>query len=126
MAELPAILFNLIQIVRVYAKPPGKKVDTEDPFTLPVGSDVHALSRKVYHGDVNRVRSARVWGHGVIDGQNVHLDHVRFMTRTSWSYTPDPPCARAGSFLTHLGQQPRFLARTLSPGPAIAKGRFFP
>ena len=34
------------------------------------------LARKVYRGFDDRVRSARIWGHGVADGQNVHLDHV--------------------------------------------------
>jgi len=70
------LLFDLIQIVRVYAKPPGKKPDLDDPFILPAGSDVHALAHKVYRGLENQVRSARLWGRGVIDGQNVHLDHV--------------------------------------------------
>jgi ribosome-interacting GTPase 1 len=76
LARLPEILFKLIRVIRVYAKPPGKKPDMEDPFVLPGGSDIHALARRVYHGSDHRTRSARIWGHGVTDGQNVHLDHV--------------------------------------------------
>jgi len=76
LARIPRLLFDLIQVVRIYAKPPGKKPDLEDPFVLPQGSDIHALARRVYHGQENRVRSARLWGQGVADGQNVHLDHV--------------------------------------------------
>ena len=76
MARLPELLFELIHVIRVYAKPPGKKPDLDAPFVLPVGSDVHELARKVYHGSDHPVKSARIWGHSVADGQHVHLDHV--------------------------------------------------
>jgi ribosome-interacting GTPase 1 len=76
MARLPELLFGLVRVIRVYAKPPGKKPDLDEPFVLPIGGDVHELARKVYRGLEDRVKSARVWGYGVVDGQNVHLDHV--------------------------------------------------
>jgi ribosome-interacting GTPase 1 len=76
MARLPELLFRLTRVIRVYAKPPTRKPDLDEPFVLPVGSDVHALAHKVYRGLEHRVRSARIWGHGVADGQNVRLDHV--------------------------------------------------
>jgi ribosome-interacting GTPase 1 len=76
MAALPALLFELIRVIRVYAKPPGRKPDLDEPFVLAAGSDIHELARKVYRGMEQRVRSARLWGHGVADGQNVHLDHT--------------------------------------------------
>lgn len=76
LARLPELAFRLIRVVRIYAKPPGKKPDLNDPFVLPLGSDVHALAHKVHRGLEHRIRSARIWGHGVADGQNVHLDHV--------------------------------------------------
>ena len=76
MARLPELLFELIHVIRVYAKPPGKKPDLDEPFVLSVGSDVHELARKVYRGSDHSIKSARIWGHSVADGQNVHLDHV--------------------------------------------------
>jgi len=76
MARLPELFFELIRVIRIYPKPPGTKPDLDDPFVLPAGSDVHELARKVYRGFDHRVKSARIWGHGVADGQNVHLDHV--------------------------------------------------
>ncbi len=76
MARLPKLFFRLIRVIRVYAKPPGKKPDLDEPFVLPIGGDVHELARKVYRGMERRAKSARLWGHGVADGQNVHLDHV--------------------------------------------------
>jgi ribosome-interacting GTPase 1 len=76
LARLPELLFKLIRVIRVYAKPPGKKPDLDEPFVLAVGSDVRELGRKVYRGMEDRVKSARLWGHGVADGQNIHLEHV--------------------------------------------------
>ena len=75
-ARLPALLFRLIGVTRIYAKPPGRKPDLAEPFVLPAGSDVHALARHVYRGLEHQVKSARIWGHGVADGQNVELDHI--------------------------------------------------
>lgn len=76
MAALPALLFDLIHVIRVHAKPPGRKPDLDEPFILPVGSDIHALAHRIYRGLEHKTRSARLWGHGVVDGQNVQLDHV--------------------------------------------------
>lgn len=76
LARVPELLFRLLRVVRVYAKPPGRKPDLEEPFILPTGGDVHELARRVYRGFEQKVRAARLWGHGVADGQNVHLTHV--------------------------------------------------
>jgi ribosome-interacting GTPase 1 len=76
MARLPGMFFTLVRAIRVYAKPPGKKADLDEPFTVPAGSSVLELARKVYHGQEDRVKSARIWGQGVADGQQVHLDHI--------------------------------------------------
>ncbi len=76
MARVPELLFRLIRVIRIYAKPPGKKPDLEEPFVLPAGSNVHDLAGKVFHGLEHRIPSARIWGHAVADGQNVQLDHV--------------------------------------------------
>jgi len=76
MARLPRMFFDLLRVIRVYAKPRGHEPDLDDPFTLRAGSDVHEMARKVFHGLENRVKSARIWGQGVADGQQVHLDHV--------------------------------------------------
>jgi ribosome-interacting GTPase 1 len=76
MAHVPELLFKLIRVIRVYAKPPGRKPDLAEPFVLAAGSDVHELARRVYRGFEHEVRSARLWGGGVADGQNVQLDHM--------------------------------------------------
>ncbi|HUN82464.1 MAG TPA: GTPase [Phycisphaerae bacterium] len=76
MARIPRLLFELVHVIRVYAKPPGRKPDLAEPFALPEGSDIHALAHRVHRGLEHRIRSARIWGSGVADGQNVQLDHI--------------------------------------------------
>jgi len=76
LSRLPRLLFELIRVIRVYAKPPGRKPDLDEPFVLPAGSDVRELARRIYRGFEDRVKSARVWGQGVAPGQNVELEHV--------------------------------------------------
>lgn len=76
MDTLTKFLFDQLEIIRVYAKPPGKPADMNDPFTLPIGADVHDLARTIHRELAEKLKSAKCWGTGVYDGQNVHLTHV--------------------------------------------------
>jgi ribosome-interacting GTPase 1 len=76
MDELPKKLFELLNIIRVYAKPPGKPADMTDPFTLPAGSTVMDLARAIHRQLAEKLRFARIWGTGVYDGQNTQRTHV--------------------------------------------------
>lgn len=67
--------FDALDIIRVYTKEPGHEADMERPFTLPRGATVATLARAI-HGDIaQQLRSARVWGPSVFDGQRVTGDH---------------------------------------------------
>ncbi|HIJ71644.1 MAG TPA: TGS domain-containing protein [Planctomycetes bacterium] len=70
--ELAQKMFSLLDIVRVYAKKPGKKADMKDPFTLPRGSTVADLAVSIHRELAEKLKSARAWGKNVHDGQNVH------------------------------------------------------
>jgi len=76
LEKLPGMFFSLLGIIRIYAKPPGKPADMDEPFTLPTGSTVMDLAAAVHRQLAEKLRSARVWGTGVYDGQNVQLSHV--------------------------------------------------
>jgi len=76
LEELTATFFRLLDIVRVYAKPPGKPVDMTDPFTLPVGSTVTDMAYVVHRQLAEKLKFARIWGTGVHDGQNAQRTHV--------------------------------------------------
>ena len=76
MEELPGFFFSLLGIIRVYAKPPGKPADMDEPFTLPAGSTVMDLAVAIHRQLAEKLQAARIWGTGVYDGQNVQLTHV--------------------------------------------------
>ncbi len=74
--KLGEMLFRQLNILRVYAKPPGKPADMNDPFTLPVGSTVQDMAKAIHRELAEKLKSARIWGTGVYDGQSVHLSHI--------------------------------------------------
>jgi len=78
MDEFSKTVFDLLQIIRVYAKPPGKPADMTDPFTLPIGSTVQDMAVTIHRQLAEKLKSARIWGTGVYDGQNVQLHHVLY------------------------------------------------
>jgi ribosome-interacting GTPase 1 len=67
--------YHLLGVLRVYTKVPGKPADRTRPFTLPIGSTVLDLAREVHHDFEHSLKSARIWGTGVFDGQPVRRDH---------------------------------------------------
>ena len=69
-------LYDALGVMRVYTKQPGKPADMTSPFTPPIGATVADLAGKVHRDLEDAVKSARVWGAGVHDGQTVGRDHV--------------------------------------------------
>jgi len=67
--------YDLLGVLRVYTKVPGKQVDRSRPFTLPIGSTVLDLARDVHRDFEHSLKFARIWGSGVFDGQTVKRDH---------------------------------------------------
>jgi len=76
LEELAAMFYRLLKIIRVYAKPPGKPADMTEPFTLPAGSTVMDLATDIHRQLAEKLKSAKIWGTGVYDGQNVQRNHV--------------------------------------------------
>ena len=76
LGKLPGRFFSLLGIIRIYAKPPGKPADMDEPFTMPAGSTVMDLAVSIHRQLAEKLRSAKIWGAGVYDGQNVQLTHV--------------------------------------------------
>jgi ribosome-interacting GTPase 1 len=76
LEELPAKFFELLRIIRVYAKPPGKPADMTEPFTLPAGSTVMDLATDIHRQLAEKLKFARIWGTGVYDGQNTQRTHI--------------------------------------------------
>ncbi|MBN2180559.1 MAG: 50S ribosome-binding GTPase [Sedimentisphaerales bacterium] len=76
LENLSAKFFEMLRIIRIYAKPPGKPADMTEPFTLPVGSTVMDLATDIHRQLAEKLKSAKIWGTGVYDGQNVQRTHV--------------------------------------------------
>ncbi len=68
--------FHVLDIIRVRTKQPGKPADPGAPFTLPSGSTVADLARRIHKDLVGSMKFARVWGTATFDGQAVQQDHV--------------------------------------------------
>lgn len=71
-----ATLFDLLNVVRVYAKKPGKPVDREQPFILTKGGTVADVAYLIHRELAEKLKTVRVWGTNVHDGQQVHHTHV--------------------------------------------------
>ncbi len=76
LEELRAALYRFLNVIRVYTKQPGKPPDLTAPFTIPIGGTVVDLAQLVHREIAQGLKSARVWGTGVFDGQTVKRDHV--------------------------------------------------
>jgi ribosome-interacting GTPase 1 len=76
MAELRAALYQFLDVIRVYTKKPGKPADMQSPFTCPRGSTLVELATLVHRDFADKLKSARIWGTGVFDGQSIPRDHV--------------------------------------------------
>jgi ribosome-interacting GTPase 1 len=76
LENLKQAIFEQLEIIRVYSKPPGKEPDFSAPFVLPKGSILEEFAAKVHQDFVKSLKTARIWGSGVYDGQMVGRDHL--------------------------------------------------
>ena len=67
-------IFERLEIVRIFSKQPGKKVDLKDPFVLPLGATVQDLAVKVHRELAEKLRYARAWGEDKYNGQQIPRD----------------------------------------------------
>ncbi len=74
--QLKATLIARLNIIRVYTKSPGKKPDMSAPFVLKKGSTMADFAGKVHQDFSRKLKSAKVWGQAVFDGQMVQRDYV--------------------------------------------------
>ncbi len=75
LEELKRKIFSMLEIVRVYPKPPGKQPDMSNPVILKRGSTVEDLAEEIHKDFVSKLRYARIWGSARFDGQRVHRDY---------------------------------------------------
>ncbi len=74
--DLGGLICRQLGIIRVYTRAPGKEPDYNAPFVLMKGDTIEDLAGKIHQDFVEGLKSARVWGEGVYDGQLVGRDYV--------------------------------------------------
>lgn len=76
LAELRKIMYGMLNVIRVYSKKPGKKPDLSVPYILRRGTAVLEAAAVVHKDFAERLKYARLWRRGAIDGQMVGRDHA--------------------------------------------------
>ena len=61
LEELKRKIFELLNIVRVYSKRPGKPPDYEKPFVLRRGSTVLDLAEEIHKEFSKKLKGAKLW-----------------------------------------------------------------
>jgi len=70
-------IYEKLEFIRIYLKPPGGKPDFNEPLIMRRGATIADVCRKLHRGMLESFRYARVWGKSVkYQGQRVGLDHV--------------------------------------------------
>lgn len=76
LEDLRTAIYEFLRVIRVYTKQPGKPADMTSPFTCPIGSTLAEMAALVHRDFAEQLKSARIWGSGVHDGQTVGREHV--------------------------------------------------
>jgi ribosome-interacting GTPase 1 len=74
--QIGRTIFERLRLMRIYAKPPGKEPDLSVPFVMHSGATLEEFAGAVHKDFYEKLKSARIWGTGVYDGQLVGRDHI--------------------------------------------------
>ena len=75
LGELRKTMFAMLNVIRVYSKKPGKKPDLSVPYILRKGAAVLEAAAVVHKDFAERLKYARLWRRGGLEGQMVGRDH---------------------------------------------------
>ncbi|MBS3978001.1 MAG: 50S ribosome-binding GTPase [Syntrophomonadaceae bacterium] len=76
LEQLKNRLFQMIEVIRVYTRAPGKEADRTAPMVLPEGSSILDLAYLIHRDFPERLKGARIWGSAKFDGQSVPREYV--------------------------------------------------
>lgn len=76
LEEMKTHVFDLLKIMRVYSKQPGKPPDMNEPFTIQRGSNLMEFAASVHKDFSEQLKYGRVWGSGKFEGQIIKHDHI--------------------------------------------------
>jgi small GTP-binding protein len=76
LEKLKYYLFNVLELMRIYTKPPKCEADFKEPFICPLETTIGEIAEKIHNDFIKFFRYARVWGTSVeFPGKHVGLDH---------------------------------------------------
>jgi ribosome-interacting GTPase 1 len=73
--EFKKEVYQLLDIIRVYTKTPGRDPDLTEPVVLKKGSTVEDVALSIHKDFLKKLRYAKIWGSGKFDGQMVKRDY---------------------------------------------------
>jgi small GTP-binding protein len=76
LEELKRKIYEVLDIIRVYTKIPGKKPDFTDPIVVARGSTLADAAAEVHKDFAANMKYARIWGSGKHDGVMARRDHI--------------------------------------------------
>ncbi len=76
LEDMKAQVFRMLDVVRVYTKVPGKPADMNAPYVLTRGSTLHDLADMIHKDFAQKLKFARIWGHGKREGVMVGKEQV--------------------------------------------------
>jgi ribosome-interacting GTPase 1 len=76
LEEFKRVVYQALNIIRVYTKTPGSKADLSDPMVLEKGSTLEEAAEALHKDFYQNLKYAVVWGSGKYDGQRVSKGHV--------------------------------------------------
>jgi len=74
--DLKKAVFDLLRVIRVYSKAPGKKPERDEPFVVKRGTTVIELARAVHKDFAEKLAYARLWRGMEVSGLMVNRDFV--------------------------------------------------
>jgi len=75
-ALLRHVFYDVLDLIRIYTRAPGKKPDFNEPFVVPRNTDVVEAARRIHKDLAKNLKYAKVWGSSVFDGQMVPRDYI--------------------------------------------------
>ncbi len=76
LEELRHVIYQMLDIIRVYTKAPGEKPDFTDPIVLERGSTLEGAAAAVHKDFARKLKYARLWGSGKHDGVMAKRNHL--------------------------------------------------
>jgi len=76
LESLKKMIFDSLDIIRVYTKSPRENADRNNPIVLNKGSTVLEAAEDLHREFAENLKFARIWGEGRYDGQRIGVDEV--------------------------------------------------